>query len=187
MRHARVVPLLILLVAAGCDSARPAERQLPTAPAATSNASRVAGAAASALEPTQVTLCHRPGTSAEQTLTLPDPAVPAHLRHGDRLGGCDLPPPGATACPVARVVTGSEGPQATLTFQETGPGLLYLSVVQSLSTNANVTIPSFDPATSDPIIVTATRIDPAQLATFVIMVRIDTESTSSGRPCSYEL
>ena len=188
MRRATIVPLLVLLAAAGCESSRPAERQLPTAPAAVSEARFSGAAAARGPAPVEVTLCHKPGTPAQQTLTMPEPAVSAHLRHGDRLGGCDLPPPGATACPVARVVTGSEGPQATLTFQDTGPGLLYLSVVQSLSTNANVTIPSFDPATSDPIIVTATRIDPAaQQATFVIMVRIDTESTSSGRPCSYAL
>jgi hypothetical protein len=84
-------------------------------------------------------------------------------------------------------VTGSQGPQATLTFQDTGPGLLYLTLVQSLSTNANVTIPSFDPATSDPVNVVATRIDPARQATFVIMARVDTDSTSSARSCSYEL
>lgn len=188
MRRATVVPLLVLLAAAGCEGSRPAERQLPTAPAAVSEARFSGAAAARAPGPVGMTLCHKPGTPAQQILSLPEPAVPAHLRHGDSLGGCDLPPPGATACPVARIVTGSEGPQATLTFQDTGPGLLYLSIVPSLSTNADVTIPSFDPATSDPIIVTATRIDPAaQQATFVIMVRIDTDITSSARLCSYEL
>lgn len=189
MKRSIVVPLLMLLIAADCDTPQPAERRLPTAPNAASERnfpSGTAAAAAAAAGPAQVAICHKPGTSAQQTLIVADPAVPAHVRHGDRLGACGAPP-GATACPIARVVTGSQGPQATLTFQDTGPGLLYLTLVQSLSTNANVTIPSFDPATSDPVDVVATRIDPARQATFVIMVRVDTESTSSARSCSYEL
>jgi len=35
-----------------------------------------------------VTLCHQPGTPAQMTLTLPAPAVPGHLRHGDTRGAC---------------------------------------------------------------------------------------------------
>jgi hypothetical protein len=38
--------------------------------------------------PVRVTLCHKPGTPAQQTLVVAAPAVPAHLRHGDRLGPC---------------------------------------------------------------------------------------------------
>jgi len=34
------------------------------------------------------TLCHKPGTPAEKTLVVDDPAVPAHLGHGDDLGPC---------------------------------------------------------------------------------------------------
>ena len=78
-------------------------------------------------------------------------------------------------------------PPATLTFRETSSGLFYLTLVQSLSTNANVTIPSLDPQTPDSIDVIATKIDPARQAAFVIMARIDTDSTSSVRSCSYEL
>jgi hypothetical protein len=185
MKRFTAGPLLILLIAAGCDT-RPAEQQLPSAPNAALERTVPSRTAAEALGGAQVAICHKPGTSAQQTLTVADPAVPAHVRHGDRLGECGLPP-GATACPTPRVVTGTQGPQATLTFQDTGPGLLYLTLVQSMSTNASVTIPSFDPATSDPVDVVATRIDPAKQATFVIMVRIDTESTSSARFCSYEL
>jgi hypothetical protein len=186
MKRSTVVPLLLLLIAAGCDTPQSAEQQLPTAPTAASERDFPSGTDAAAPGRAQVAICHKPGTSAQQTLNVADPAVPAHLRHGDRLGACGLPP-GATACPIPRVVTGSQGPQAMLTFQDTGPGLLYLTLVQSLSTNANVTIPSFDPATSDPVAVVATRIDPARQATFVIMARVDTESTSSARSCSYEL
>ena len=186
MKRSTVAPLLILLIASGCDTRQPAEQQLPTAPNAASERTFPSGTAAAAAGRAQVAICHKPGTSAQQTLLVADPAVPAHVGHGDRLGECGLPP-GATACPIPRVVTGSQGPQATLTFQDTGPGLLYLTLVQSLSTNANVTIPSFDPATSDPVNVVATRIDPARQATFVIMARVDTESTSSARSCSYEL
>ena len=185
MKRFTAGPLLIWLIAAGCDP-QPAERQLLTAPNAASERSFPSATAAEAPGRAQIAICHKPGTSAEQTLTVADPAVPAHVRHGDRLGACGLPP-GATACPTARVVTGAAGPQATLTFQDTGPGLLYLTLVQSLSTNATVTIPSFEPGTSDPVNVVATRIDPARQATFVIMVRVDTDNTSSARSCSYEL
>lgn len=37
----------------------------------------------------RVTLCHKPGTEAEQTLSVAPSAVPGHLGHGDRLGNCD--------------------------------------------------------------------------------------------------
>lgn len=36
----------------------------------------------------KVTLCHKPGTPAEHTITVAQPAVPAHLAHGDRPGTC---------------------------------------------------------------------------------------------------
>ena len=179
-------PLLLLLVAAACDASRPTAPQRPADAIAASAASFARGPARTTRGATRTSICHKPGTPAEQTLTVADAALPAHLGHGDRLGACGLPP-GAVACPGARIATGAEGPQATLIFQDTGPSLLYLSVVQSLSTNANVAIPTFDPATADPITVTATRIDPAQPATFVIAVRKDTESTSSIMHCSYQL
>ena len=35
-----------------------------------------------------VTICHKPGTPAQQELVVDDNAVPAHLRHGDFLGPC---------------------------------------------------------------------------------------------------
>jgi hypothetical protein len=37
---------------------------------------------------TPVTICHKPGTPAEHTITVDDDAVPAHLDHGDYLGPC---------------------------------------------------------------------------------------------------
>lgn len=42
-----------------------------------------------------VTICHKPGTPAEQTLVVDDDAVPGHLGHGDYLGACQTeePPP----------------------------------------------------------------------------------------------
>ena len=41
--------------------------------------------------PGQVTICHKPGTPAEQTKEVDAPAVPAHLAHGDTLGACEAP------------------------------------------------------------------------------------------------
>ncbi len=38
--------------------------------------------------PPRVVVCHKPGTPAQKTMTLPQPAAEAHLRHGDTLGPC---------------------------------------------------------------------------------------------------
>ena len=35
-----------------------------------------------------VTICHKPGTPAQKTKSLPEPAIPGHLDHGDTLGAC---------------------------------------------------------------------------------------------------
>jgi hypothetical protein len=37
----------------------------------------------------RVVICHKPGTPAEHTLSVPPEAVPAHLGHGDTLGPCE--------------------------------------------------------------------------------------------------
>jgi hypothetical protein len=39
-------------------------------------------------KPEKVLVCHKPGTPAQQTLSIASPAVAAHLRHGDHLGAC---------------------------------------------------------------------------------------------------
>jgi hypothetical protein len=35
-----------------------------------------------------VTICHKPGTPAQQTMSIPQPALSGHLVHGDTLGPC---------------------------------------------------------------------------------------------------
>jgi len=50
----------------------------------------------------RITICHKPGTPAQKTLVLPEPAIPGHLEHGDTLGPCGGSP---LVAPVARVVT----------------------------------------------------------------------------------
>jgi len=47
-----------------------------------------------------VTICHKPGTPAQQTMTIPQAAVGGHLGHGDTLGQCGAPPP-PTGCAAA--------------------------------------------------------------------------------------
>ena len=37
----------------------------------------------------RVVICHKPGTPAEHTMTVAQPAVAAHLGHGDTLGSCE--------------------------------------------------------------------------------------------------
>ena len=36
----------------------------------------------------EVTICHKPGTPAEKTLTIPESALSGHLGHGDTIGAC---------------------------------------------------------------------------------------------------
>ena len=50
-----------------------------------------------------VTVCHKPGTPAEQTLTFDKSALKAHLAHGDALGACapkPTPEPSVTPTPT---------------------------------------------------------------------------------------
>jgi hypothetical protein len=51
-------------------------------------------------QPPAVTICHQPGTPAEKALTLPAPAADAHLRHGDRLGSCQVGTPCSAPPPL---------------------------------------------------------------------------------------
>lgn len=39
--------------------------------------------------PEKVTICHKPGTPEQKTMTLPTPAANAHQGHGDTLGPCE--------------------------------------------------------------------------------------------------
>lgn len=57
----------------------------------------------------QVTLCHKPGTPAEMTKTVPVAAVPGHLGHGDTLGPCATVQPNPPAIPVPPGVPGVPG------------------------------------------------------------------------------
>lgn len=41
----------------------------------------------------KVTICHKPGTPAQQTLQVAKPALSGHLGHGDTQGPCGPPPP----------------------------------------------------------------------------------------------
>jgi hypothetical protein len=50
--------------------------------------SRAAGKRGKPQKPEKVLVCHKPGTPAQQTLSIASPAVAAHLRHGDHLGAC---------------------------------------------------------------------------------------------------
>jgi len=51
--------------------------------------------------PSTVTICHKPGTPAQKTLTLPHNAAAHHIAaHGDTTGACGAPPP-PTGCAAA--------------------------------------------------------------------------------------
>ncbi len=38
-----------------------------------------------------ITICHKPGTPAEQTMEVPQSAVAGHMGHGDTMGACPTP------------------------------------------------------------------------------------------------
>ena len=133
-------------------------------------------------------VCHKPGTPDQRTLMLPEPALRAHIGtegHGDTLGPCGVPPPGPS-CPDLTASTIHPGPPVTLelTFQDPGPNFLYLEFIRAQSTNVEVVIPPFDPATATPVTVSANRIDNTLMATVTIGVRIDTTETSTVRFCT---
>jgi hypothetical protein len=62
----------------------------------------------SSAPPEMVTICHGPGTPAEKTLTLPEPAAAAHLRHGDRLGSCEVGVACSAPPPIPEIDPGTE-------------------------------------------------------------------------------
>jgi hypothetical protein len=71
------------------------------------SAHQFAFSANSSAPPEMVTICHGPGTPAEKTLTLPEPAAAAHLRHGDRLGSCEVGVPCSAPPPIAEIDPGT--------------------------------------------------------------------------------
>ncbi len=79
-------------------------------------------------------------------------------------------PPAPPTCPTF-VVSGPPA-QAVTTFQDTGSGLV--SLVVTLSENADTVVPPFIPGTTEPVTVTATKIDQTQRA------RIEIQATDGA-------
>ena len=52
----------------------------------------------------KVTICHH-ASSGEQSISVKQSAVPAHLAHGDCLGTCPCPPPTTTTTTVSTTTT----------------------------------------------------------------------------------
>ena len=51
-------------------------------------------------------ICHKPGTPAQKTLSVPESALSGHLGHGDTLGPClELAPPPAITPPAVTTAT----------------------------------------------------------------------------------
>jgi hypothetical protein len=67
-----------------------------------------------AMPGSMVTICHKPGTPAEQTKTLPIAALTGHLGHGDTLGACTGPTPTPTVTSTV-TVTPTVKPTVTIT------------------------------------------------------------------------
>src|SRR5687767_12803113 len=120
MRRSAIALVLVVLAIAGVGVARVASSEATTPPTTTSTGGH---------QP--VTLCHKPGTPAEQELTVDNSSVvQAHLAHGDTLGPCpgtttttettetttdetttttDTPPPPPRVCPDGNPPTPGEG------------------------------------------------------------------------------
>jgi hypothetical protein len=65
----------------------------------------------------RVVICHKTGsrTNPQHTITVGQPAVAAHLRHGDTLGPCPAPPAVTTTSTVATTTTAATTTVATPT------------------------------------------------------------------------
>jgi hypothetical protein len=74
-------------------------------------------------------------------------------------------PPAVPTCPTA-VISGPPA-QAVTTFQDTGSGLV--SLVVTRSENADTVVPPFIPGTTEPVVVTSTKIDQSQRARIEII------------------
>ncbi len=67
----------------------------------------------------RITICHKPGTPAEKTLTVASPATGPHLSHGDQLGPCGVPPTTVATTvppPTTTVATTVPPPPTTTTI-----------------------------------------------------------------------
>jgi hypothetical protein len=94
----------------------------------------------------------------------------AALRVGLPGGDIEELPPAVPTCPTF-VVSGPPA-QAVTTFQDTGSGIV--SLVVTLSENADTVVPPFIPGTTEPITVTSTKIDQSQRA------RIEIQATDGA-------
>jgi hypothetical protein len=65
--------------------------------------------------PEQVTICHRPGTPAQQTQTIPSTALEGHLGHGDTEGFC---------CPCEGLTLGGVTWGSEFTVRFCGPSVV---------------------------------------------------------------
>lgn len=85
-------------------------------------------------------------------------------------------PPTPPTCPT--VVISGPPAQAVTTFQDTGTGLV--SLVVTRSENADTVVPPFIPGTTDPVVVTSTKIDQTQRARIEILA---TDGAGNVRVC----
>jgi hypothetical protein len=124
-------------------------------------------ALSSALNGHKVTICHRPGTPVEHTITVADDAVPGHLAHGDYLGPC-----GGT------VVTTTLTSPATTTvpITETVPPTTVTQPPATISTGITVTVPVLPETTTVPGTSTIVTVPPASTETVTLPGQTVTES-----------
>lgn len=67
------------------------------------------------------TLCHKPGTPAQQTVEVESSAVPGHLGHGDTIGACGAPPTTPPPPTVPPTVPPTSPPTTPPTVPGTAP------------------------------------------------------------------
>ncbi|MFZ0548460.1 MAG: hypothetical protein WAM60_23630 [Candidatus Promineifilaceae bacterium] len=85
-----------------------------------------------------VTICHKPGTPAQKTMTLPEAALGGHLGHGDTIGPCSdstatpvPPPPGPTATIPPTPGDGGNGSMVTICHKPGTPAQQTMTIPES--------------------------------------------------------
>jgi hypothetical protein len=116
---------------------------------------------------TPVTICHKPGTPAEKTLTVDDDAVSAHLGHGDHVGPCGGPP-----------VTETTVEMPTTTLVGLTPTVVPNAVTEpaeTMTTEVTVTTPVPPETTTVPPSVTLVTVPPGTTTTVTVPGQTVTE------------
>jgi hypothetical protein len=123
--------------------------------------------------PTLVTICHEPGTPAEDTIIVDDDAVMAHLNHGDYLGPCRTE---TSATETSATVTlTSVTTTTTVPITETDPPTTLTLPPETATTGITATVPVPPETTTVPETTTIVTVPPASATTVTLPAQTVTQ------------